>query len=601
MKWHLVFGYGILAAALMISLASCRQPSSGEVPTVSSVRVIRADGYYLTVPVPRNGTADLEAIVEGMHGPPQTVNWYIVDGDRHSGTRINARGVLYVHANEPRGTLTIGARSTFDMRQFGHITLYIEGHIVEELESPQITLAGSMVFWNGVPGAGGYSLRVDGDEAEDGRLGPDARNFNLAGLSLSVGYHEITLVAIGVSGESLDSPPSNTVIYQVSPVEPVLPRLAAPIITLTGSVVVWSEVSGAGGYSLHVDGVGVAGGDLGPGARTFDLADLGLPEGDHEITLVAIGVPSTSLNSLPSNTVIYQVPQDPGPGLQQLPAPVIYLDGETLRWATVSGAGGYSLRVNGIEPAGGNLTPGTTSFNLAGLGLPEGNHFITLVALGIIDASLNSPPSNFVTFTVEPGAEPGLPVLDAPVIELDYETLRWQMVPGADGYSLLVGGTERVRLGPLDTYFSLTGLGLPVGTHVITLVAIGVPGESLSSPVSNAVTLHVMIYTGVTVTVTLPDMRDQAADLDIQGPTFSMTGEPSQIVFDSEEHDVTSVGWFIGDDPVPAGTVEVVGTLYTLTLDSRIHGNMDGPHFVTLEVEIGGRRYSRTIAFTVTL
>jgi len=477
------------------------------------------------------------------------------------------------------------------------------GYLLNRLPAPVITLDRytSTLTWPGVPGAGGYSLRVNGTEPADGSLGRNARSFNLAWLSLGIGPHEITLVAVGVPGQSLDSLPSNPVIYDAATAGPVLPRLTAPVITLTGSSVVWNAVPGAGGYSLRVGGVEAAGGDLGPGARSFNLAGLNLLSGYHSVTLTAIGVPGVSLDSPPSNAVIYAVPPGAHPGLSQLPAPVITLTGSSVVWNAVPGAGGYSLRVGGIEVSGGNLTPGTAAFDLAGLGLPEGDHIITLVALGVSGVSLDSPASNAETFTVKPDAQPGLPVLDAPVIELYGETLRWQAVSGAAGYSLLVNGAERAAPDNLATDFRLADLGLPVGTHTVTLIALGVPGQSLNSPVSNAVTFYVMIYTSVIVTVTLPDMRDMAGYLDIRGPDFSMTGEPGQIVFDRGYHDVTAVEWLSGGRPVPEGTVRTDGTLYTLTLDSRIHGNMEGPHFVTLEVETGGRRYSRTVAFTVRL
>ena len=893
MKKHLTLGVFILA--LMLVFAGCRQPSSSEVPVVTGVTVVLVDETPLStefedsedpsdpedpadpddpeIPlvVQRGGTARFAAAVEGMNYPPQTVNWYIFDGNRQSGTRITADGVLYVAVNEPLETLTIGARSTFDTRRFGHVTVYLEGWVpdIVRLETPEITLVGSVIKWDEVPGAGGYSLRIGGIEVYGGSLGRNARSFDLADLSLAEGGHFVTLVALGVPGQSLDSYVSNTITYTITgAIQPGIPQLSAPVITLSGSELSWVAVSDAGGYSLRVGGIEAVGGDLGPGARAFDLADLALSIGDHEITLVAFGIPGQSLNSPESNSVTYtvmgiaqpgldplpapvielsdlvvswvQVPNaggyslriggierenlgpgetsfdlrnlglsigdhvitlvaigvpgeslnspvsnaviatlfpeplespvitldesvvswdavpgaggysllvdgteranlgrnarsfnladlslspgphvitlvalgipgqsldspesnaetytveddDAKPDLLQLPAPVITRTGSVVSWPMVSGAGGYSLRIDGIEVAGGDLGPGAASFDLIGLNLLAGDHIVTLVALGVPGQSLNSPPSNAITYIVAPGVhpglpqldapmitlvgdsllswtavpnaggyslriggiervnfvsgtsfdladlglpvgthivtlvalgipgqslnspasnavpftvlyvQPGLPQLDAPVISLDEAMVLWAPVPGAGGYSLRIDGIERVSLGHTETGFSLAGLGLPVGSHSITLVALGIPGQSLDSPASNAVNFYVIIATGVTVTVTLPDLRDMASGIDIEGPTFGMLGEPGRIIFDREDHDVSLVEWFLGESQVPTGTVSVDETRYTLTLDSRIHSNREGTHHVTLEVIIGGIRYSRVIAFTVKL
>jgi len=408
----------------------------------------------------------------------------------------------------------------------------------------------------------------------------------------------------------------------------LLPRLDAPVISRTGTMIHWNAVDGAGGYSLRIDGNETEAGSFGRNVRSFDLAWLPLGVGDHIVTLVATGVPGQSFDSRPSNPLTHTVhpPPPPGPGqpdpvpgqpgLPQLEPPVVVLDGTVLRWNAVAYAGGYSLRVGGVEAVGGDLGPEASYFNLYWLTLAAGDHEITLVALGRPGANLNSPPSNAVTYTVaappppEPGqpdpapGQPGLPQLPAPEIELAGTVVWWPQVAGTDGYSFRVNGIEAARLTPFDTSFDLLDLPapLPVGVHVITMIAIGIPGESLNSPASNSITYYVIIATGVTVTVTLPNLRDMAAGIPIAGPTFGMLDpEPGQIVFDGEGHNVTGVEWFLGGNPVPAGTAETDGNVHTLTLDSRIHRNNPGPHHVTLEVTIGGNRYSRTIAFTVEL
>jgi len=629
MKKQFTLGGGVFAAVMVLALipafVGCRQPATGGVPTVTGVTVTRiteldershsrlvedADLLDAADLVRRGTMAHFRASVIGENNPPQAVNWYIAEANRQSGTRINVAGVLRVAANERLESITVGARSIFDSRRYGHITVYLYGEIADEdtepeiLESPRISLTGSVVSWDEVPGAGGYSLRIGGVEVPGGSLGRNARSFDLADLRLLAGRHVVTLVAIGVPGESLDSPPSNYEVYEIPVYQPGLPQLSAPVLSRIGFVISWPAVSGAGGYSLRIGGVEVPGGDLGPGITSFDLSGLALPPGDHPVTVVAVGVPGESLSSPESNTITYTVPADAQPGLSQLDPPEISIEGSRVSWNAVSGAGGFSLRVGGVEVRGGNFGPDTTGFDLAGLGLPPGVHHVTVVALGVPGQSLNSPASNTETFTVADDAPPVIPLpqLPAPDIAIVGATVEWEAVAGAGGYSVRIGGIEVASIPHTQTSFGLAGLMLPMGAHSVTVVALGVPGQSLNSPASNAVTFYVIMATGITVTVTVPDLRDMAGYIEIQGPSFSMTdAQPGQIVFDGGPHNVTDVEWRAGENPAPAGTFATTGNVHTLTLDSRIHGNREGTHRVTLEVVIGGVLYSRVIAFTVRL
>ncbi|MCL2190817.1 MAG: hypothetical protein FWB79_02385 [Treponema sp.] len=416
-----IFGNGVFAVALMLALVGCRQPPSVEVPVVTGVTVSRIAGTPLSgesaATVQRGGTAYFAAVVEGTHLPPQSVNWYIADGGRLRGTGISAAGVLRVDAGETLDRLTVGARSTFDIRRFGHITVYLEGEIANQdrLARPQIELEGSVLVWDGIPGAGGYSLRIDGIEVPGGDLGRNARSFDLADLPLPVGEHSVTLVALGVPGQSLDSPESNTVIFSVTgEAQPGVPRLDAPVITLYETTVSWDGIPGAGGYSLRVGGFEVPGGDLGSGVTSFDLAGLGLPFGTHSVTLVALGVPGESLNSPASDPAIFRVifqgnfsidPPDfppPGGGIDtDIVGPVISLLDGTVETIQVSNPGAFD--------------PGSIKWFFAGLQIErdqsKGSHvsgdFGEILVLGSrIHGELLSPGAYFLTVEVTVGGEP---------------------------------------------------------------------------------------------------------------------------------------------------------------------------------------------------
>ncbi|MCL2191225.1 MAG: hypothetical protein FWB79_04490, partial [Treponema sp.] len=110
----------------------------------------------------------------------------------------------------------------------------------EPLAAPEIELEGSVVSWDAVSGAGGYSVRIAGDEVEGGALGSDVTSFNLAPLNLSVGDHVVTVLALGVTGQSLDSAPS-------------LPRTLSLVSSSTN--IAWTGFTNpmATGVSVEVD------------------------------------------------------------------------------------------------------------------------------------------------------------------------------------------------------------------------------------------------------------------------------------------------------------------------------------------------------------
>ena len=91
-----------------------------------------------------------------------------------------------------------------------------EGIIPAPLPAPQASLYGSLLSWPAVPGAGGYTVHA-GDLRENiPAAGAGARQTDLAGLGLPVGEHSVAVVALGVEGRSLDSPPSDPITFTVN-------------------------------------------------------------------------------------------------------------------------------------------------------------------------------------------------------------------------------------------------------------------------------------------------------------------------------------------------------------------------------------------------
>ena len=103
------------------------------------------------------------------------------------------------------------------------------------------------------------------------------------------------------------------------------------------------------------------------------------------------------------------------------------------------------------------------------------------------------------------------------------------------------------------------------------------------------------IKTGdVSFTITFAQIADEAQSL-ITGPTISRTGSPKTALLSvASPGDYAYINWFI------TGT-SITGTGPTFTLDSADDAyNGVGAHFLTLEVEKGGKPYSKQISFTVT-
>ena len=285
----------------------------------------------------------------------------------------------------------------------------------QRLAAPRVSLVGSVVSWGEVPGAGGYSIRIGGTQVTGEALGPGARSFDLGDLSLDVGNHVVTLVAVHPTNSSQNSPPSNAVTFAV--VAQVATRLSTPWITLAGSVVSWNAVAGAGGYSVRVDGSQIAGGELEHGARSFDLACLGLEAGDYVVTVIAVHPTNSSQNSLPSNAVMFSITVEEDFTISFADfvdmAPDISIIGPTLRLfsgpstatITVTNPGQYDphsirwflhgTRITGAMVSGSHGQIFTLGPLIDGSPLGIGTHFLT------VEVSVNGMPfSRRIAFTV---------------------------------------------------------------------------------------------------------------------------------------------------------------------------------------------------------
>ena len=133
-------------------------------------------------------------------------------------------------------------------------------------------------------------------------------------------------------------------------------------------------------------------------------------------------------------------------------------------------------------------------------------------------------------------------------------------------------------------------------TITVTVTRTGNFGSITSTP-----TAPVIAFGYGTFTITFAQIQDMAPTIPLPQPiSLSNPTHASTTISVSPPPGggFHSINWYFdGATPVPAGTVSLDGT--TLTLDARIHRNQVRTHFVTVEVEIGGRLYSRVITFSV--
>lgn len=187
-----------------------------------------------------------------------------------------------------------------------------------------------------------------------------------------------------------------------NPTPPPLTPLAAPIISLSEANLTWNAVPFALGYHLFVE-LNVLQ-SLPSSQTTLDLAELDLPEGNHQIHIQAIGDHVNFASSGLSNPVTFTIKteegnggEEPPPSMTQLEQPDgLRLEGAILIWNTVHGAAAYHIYVDGV--ASGRQTA-SDRFDLRVLHLSPGNHQIAIRAIAGPDVA-HSELSQSITFIV---------------------------------------------------------------------------------------------------------------------------------------------------------------------------------------------------------
>jgi hypothetical protein len=159
------------------------------------------------------------------------------------------------------------------------------------LDTPtNVTITDGVVTWNAVADATEYRVII-GLQTHT----VTTPTFDLKTLSLAIGTHQVSVVA--VKGTSI-SVPSQLVNYVVSSVEPT--ELSAPAnVTINNGIINWTAVTNALGYIVVVNGVNHS-----TTQTTFDLKTITLPEGTYTVTVKAT---RNTLQSPASSAASYTV------------------------------------------------------------------------------------------------------------------------------------------------------------------------------------------------------------------------------------------------------------------------------------------------------
>lgn len=141
------------------------------------------------------------------------------------------------------------------------------------LDAPVLTVEGTVVSWEAVENASVYSVAVDGVPAGGEITGT---SFDFSELVKEVGAHKISVQA---EENGLYVASEISVVYYYT-----YGKLDAPVATLSGSVLSWTEVENAKDYTVMLDGAIL---DEHVCRATFDLSGYVAAAGSYEVSVKA--------------------------------------------------------------------------------------------------------------------------------------------------------------------------------------------------------------------------------------------------------------------------------------------------------------------------
>jgi hypothetical protein len=426
--------------------------------------------YSITIQAIGNGTTNVDSalsepviyMIIKLDTPEVTINgthvsWDVVPNTLHYRVYINDEALpdpvmmLSINlANLSLGTGTFRVR----VRAIGNNTTFLHSDHSDEvvctivrLNAPtNISISGTAILsWNVVPNATGYQVLIGG-AVRTSVL--SATTFNLALIvpRLGLGTHDIQVQALGNNTTHLHSSPSDVIPYLVAHID------TPTNLAINGTILSWTPLTGADYYEIIVGGVVLAESLI----TLFDLASIrgDLVVGYHAVQVRAIGNGANWLNSAVSSSVQHVVSE-------QLATPVgKSVNNSIVSWTAVAHATAYHIYVGGQRVTETPVTQ--TTFNLENLILAHGVHNIQVRAISSASFRHDSNLSSGVNYTISI-------VLEAPVVTIENDVVRWTEVEGAIAYHIYLNNSFFASVEGLSVNIS----SLPAGSHNITIMAVG--------------------------------------------------------------------------------------------------------------------------------
>ena len=194
------------------------------------------------------------------------------------------------------------------------------------LDAPVLTVEGTVVSWEAVENASVYSVAVDEVPAGGEITGT---SFDFSELVKEVGAHKISVQA---EENGLYVASEISVVYYYT-----YGKLEAPVATLVGSALSWTEVENAKDYTVMLDGAIL---DAHVCGTTFDLSGYVAAAGSYEVSVKAneIGF----YNESDACSVTYVLTVSLGKTEAEFDESTL-----TLKWNAVVGATVYVVSVDG--------------------------------------------------------------------------------------------------------------------------------------------------------------------------------------------------------------------------------------------------------------
>lgn len=269
-------------------------------------------------------------------------------------------------------------------------------YIVADLEKPYVRLSDREIIWDRIENAIKYEIFVDGEHL-------DYTTDNKYSLDLDPLEHSISVKAIGNNKNIKDSEESTPIKYK---------QLLPPTLSRNGDYITWPQIDNASSYEVYVDGT--------RSIIEYPQIEVPVMRGLHEFQVAYKGKNGYSSSNLSPKFFIEIY--------EKLDSVVnIKNDGDRIIWNKVNNAIGYELEIND----GTNKT----------YEIVNTNYFeYTLLAYGKYDIRVKALADSTkyyensdISYTFELKY---LPRLETPVASITGDTISWNLISGAIGYSI---------------------------------------------------------------------------------------------------------------------------------------------------------------------